>query len=61
MNRFNEVPIRKQQLFDIPTQGDIDILLGQNSVDLLAWKVDPADFGFDPSSLSPDLAIPKVN
>ena len=53
------IPKSKRDLFDIPAEGDIDLLLGLNSVELLAQPVDPRTCGFLPSSLSPDLMIMK--
>ena len=51
------VPQGKTHLFDIPVKGDIDLLNGLSSADLLCQPIDPRAYGFLPSSLSPDLSI----
>ena len=44
-------------LFDIHIQGDIGVLIGLSSADLLGQPIHHMEYGFLPSSLSPDLSI----
>ena len=42
------IPQGKRHLFDIPVQGDIDLLIGLSSADLLGQPIEPRAYGFLP-------------
>ena len=53
------VPKDRRNLFEIPKEGPIDLLIGQNSASLLTKPVRAQDHWFTPSCLSPKLVILK--
>ena len=55
------MPKSNVMLCDILPAEEIDLLLSQNCLDLLACPVDPALYELMLSSLSPDLVIQKSN
>ena len=46
-------------MFDIPKEGGIELLIGQKTGAFLCFTVDPRDYGFNPSYLSPNITIIK--
>ena len=43
------VPENMQYLFDIPREGGMNLLIGQNTAGLVCSRVNPEEFGFTPT------------
>ena len=51
------VPTSTKSIFDVPVQGDINLLSWQNTSRLLTMQVESDEYGFVPSHLSHNLGI----